>query len=248
MSTALLACSVACNRASDDDPPPIKLPGTEGRAQETKTGSATSTSAPATVALLATTIPNPPGRPTTRVLASTPEGQSIVITPFTIQIPTALPMGFPTALPSLPPIPTIPGIPPLFASPTSSAAPSAPVQPQSDDRVIVYGATWCGACRSLKQDLDARHVPYTFVNIEDSHAMATPAGNARRRDAPGDAGLDSGDARRSKERPAPLGRGCGCSAGSEGRRRRSHRARVSWDLSGRTLCVGPRRAGSLPPA
>jgi hypothetical protein len=73
-------------------------------------------------------------------------------------------------------LPTIPGIPPLFGTPAPSAAPTAPVEPQSDDRVIVFGAKWCGACRQLKQDLDARHIPYTFVDVEDPHAMASPAG------------------------------------------------------------------------
>jgi arsenate reductase-like glutaredoxin family protein len=34
------------------------------------------------------------------------------------------------------------------------------------DGVVVYGATWCAACSDLRAWLEARHVAYTFRNVE----------------------------------------------------------------------------------
>ncbi len=33
--------------------------------------------------------------------------------------------------------------------------------------IVFYGATWCGDCRRSKEYLDTRHIPFTYINIDD---------------------------------------------------------------------------------
>jgi glutaredoxin len=35
------------------------------------------------------------------------------------------------------------------------------------NRVIVYGADWCGPCKKVKGKLDAAEVPYLYYNIDE---------------------------------------------------------------------------------
>lgn len=61
----------------------------------------------------------------------------------------------PSPAPGLPTRPSLPGV-------TAPASPPSTVAP----RVVVYGATWCGACRSLEAQLRARGVPFTEVDVD----------------------------------------------------------------------------------
>jgi glutaredoxin 3 len=38
--------------------------------------------------------------------------------------------------------------------------------------VILYGTPWCGACKSAKQYLAAKHIPYAYKDIENDPAAA----------------------------------------------------------------------------
>lgn len=57
--------------------------------------------------------------------------------------------------------PALPGLPP---PPSFGAAPAPPATGAA--RVVLYGATWCGACRHLEADLRARGVPFTEVDVD----------------------------------------------------------------------------------
>lgn len=34
--------------------------------------------------------------------------------------------------------------------------------------IVVYGAEWCRDCRRAKAFLDQNHIPYVYINVEDS--------------------------------------------------------------------------------
>ncbi|NJO81753.1 MAG: NrdH-redoxin [Blastochloris sp.] len=38
--------------------------------------------------------------------------------------------------------------------------------------LTIYGAPWCGDCRRAKRFLDARRVPYTWIDIDQNPAAA----------------------------------------------------------------------------
>ncbi len=153
---ALLAS--ACTRDTDD-PPIIPLPAAP----------------PATTANRPPADPPPPVLPPVPLPAATPKPTAsaapsaapsasssaapVAVTPY--QIP------WPSPLPSLPIFPSV--------DPSASPAPGS-AEPQADARVIVYGTRWCPACKRLQQDLEARKVPFVFVDVEDARALATPAG------------------------------------------------------------------------
>ncbi len=42
----------------------------------------------------------------------------------------------------------------------------------SDNNVTMYSTTWCGYCRNLKKQLDAKGIGYTEINIEEDPAAA----------------------------------------------------------------------------
>ncbi len=97
--------------------------------------------------------------------------------PFVIVVPpllsAILPPGF--RLPTLPGTPP-PATPPPATPPPATPPPATPPPSPSTDRVIVFGTSWCPACKQLRADLAARRVPYTYVDVEDRVAMSTPAG------------------------------------------------------------------------
>ncbi len=37
---------------------------------------------------------------------------------------------------------------------------------QSEERVKVYGADWCGATRATRKHLESINVPYTYIDVE----------------------------------------------------------------------------------
>lgn len=55
--------------------------------------------------------------------------------------------------------------------------PAADLQPH--DQIILYGTSWCGACKQARAWLEARHIPYVEKDIErDSAAAAELASKA----------------------------------------------------------------------
>lgn len=163
LAAASLLATSACDRSDNDDPPLIPLPAARA------TGApATLTSEPSPPALpQPPQPPQPPATASSSAPSPTPAGTTpIAFTPFPIPWPISLPSAFP-ALPFPLPAPS--------GTPSATPAPNS-VQPASDARVIVYGTQWCPACDKLKKHLDARGVPYTFVDVEDQKARASPAG------------------------------------------------------------------------
>ncbi|CAN5144136.1 thioredoxin-disulfide reductase [soil metagenome] len=43
------------------------------------------------------------------------------------------------------------------------------------EHIIVYGARWCPDCTSVKQYLQAQHLPFTWLNIEESETLTREA-------------------------------------------------------------------------
>jgi mycoredoxin len=43
------------------------------------------------------------------------------------------------------------------------------------DRIVIYGADWCGDCRRAKRLLDGRGVDYVWVDVEADPRMADEA-------------------------------------------------------------------------
>lgn len=83
------------------------------------------------------------------------------------------PPGLPAGLPWPGSLPQVPGGLPV---PGGSPRPPGAVQPESQAQVVVYGTQWCPACKSLKQDLAGRRVPYSFIDIENEKSRNSPAG------------------------------------------------------------------------
>jgi hypothetical protein len=184
----LLVCLAACSK--EEGPPPFPDADTSPPPSPVMLAPA---SAGALTPLPALPPPAPPARtaaPRSTASPATPQISTTIPIPFTpyrIPIPTVLPIPIPAVLPTALPIPAFPF---PTATPTSTAPPTAttpPISPPaaSQDRVIVFGTTWCGPCKSLQKDLQARGVPFTFVNVEDPEAMKTPAG-ARAAEIPPD--------------------------------------------------------------
>lgn len=38
--------------------------------------------------------------------------------------------------------------------------------------IVLYGAEWCRDCRRAKAYLDQHHIPYVYINVEDSEEAA----------------------------------------------------------------------------
>lgn len=94
--------------------------------------------------------------------------------PRTIRIEIVFP-GLPVAPPT-PPLPgTTPSTPALQPGSNTTTPTPAPT-PTADSRVIVYGTAWCMPCRNLRTALDARAIPFAYVDVENQKALATPAG------------------------------------------------------------------------
>ncbi len=185
VTIALTTLAYACDRRTEDDPPLIQLPS--GARSSTPTMLAPDVSPPPQVTPppVTTLHPTPPATATNPVV---PPQIEIAITPFTIKIPFPLPTLLPTALPTLPGIfpPVFPTAPPASHQPaptpptataTTTKPAAAPVEPQAESRVIVYGTTWCSACRNLKSQLTARNVPFVDIDVENERAMRSPAGS-----------------------------------------------------------------------
>lgn len=45
----------------------------------------------------------------------------------------------------------------------------------SDNKVLVYGAEWCGFCHQVMKYLDGFKVPYTYINLDEEPAKAEEA-------------------------------------------------------------------------
>ena len=57
----------------------------------------------------------------------------------------------------------------LALSPRTNTAPmagSGDEQPQILAKVTVYGASWCGACKSLEASLKSRNIPFEAIDVD----------------------------------------------------------------------------------
>lgn len=54
----------------------------------------------------------------------------------------------------------------------TSTAPVAPVDPSAQAPVIIYGASWCGACHEAARYLRTKNIPYVEKDIEKDGAAA----------------------------------------------------------------------------
>ncbi len=43
---------------------------------------------------------------------------------------------------------------------------------------MIYGATWCSACRSLEGKLDTRKIPYSVIDVDKNRDAYDKARNA----------------------------------------------------------------------
>ena len=188
----------ACGRDDEDRPPPIPnrvaavASATDAQPREPPRQPRAKGAAPDPQAAAPGPQPAAPG-PAGPGPAAPGGTQVPASSPFQIPwfpLPSSLPISFPTAFPQVPGLPAIPGVPgyPLpnapapNAPPPNAPPPNAPspspssVEPQGVAQVTVYGTKWCGPCKRLQSDLASRGVPYQFVDVEDSKAGQTPAG------------------------------------------------------------------------
>ncbi len=54
----------------------------------------------------------------------------------------------------------------LALGPSMSARAPSTAEEQVSAQVTVYGATWCGACKSLEAALKSRGIPYDTVDVD----------------------------------------------------------------------------------
>ena len=80
-----------------------------------------------------------------------------------VVIPSAIPWPFPSAPPTGNPAPKTTTTAPPIPMPTATAAKKAPY-------VFLYGADWCGACKSAKAHIESRKIVYTYRNVDDDAA------------------------------------------------------------------------------
>jgi glutaredoxin len=154
----------ACSR-DDDLPPPIPLPAAP---------------APESPLLRPSphaphTEPDPP-KPW-QIVPSTTASTTASATPSASPDPTAVPSVTPYAIPYPLPVPTLPALPQIPGLPAiPGLGSSAPVDPQGEAHVVIYGTRHCPACAKLKSDLGVRRVPYDFVDVEDPMQLNAPLG------------------------------------------------------------------------
>lgn len=46
---------------------------------------------------------------------------------------------------------------------------------KSDNKVLVYGAEWCGFCHQVMKYFDGFKIPYTYINLDDQPEKAEEA-------------------------------------------------------------------------
>jgi glutaredoxin-like protein len=61
---------------------------------------------------------------------------------------------------------------PKLSEAPSAAPAEASEAAAADERLIVYGTSWCGDCRRTRRFLDGHQVPYQWVDVDQDPVAA----------------------------------------------------------------------------
>jgi glutaredoxin 3 len=103
-------------------------------------------------------------------------------------LPPGASSAFPPLVPGGPSVPPAPGAGASASGPSSGAAPGAAPAPTPGAAVVIlYGTSWCPACKAARQYLSERKIPFADKDIErDANAARELREKAARLGVPAD--------------------------------------------------------------